>query len=53
MLFKRAVTLTDAFELNSNTILGSGYGSLQISANGVVVFPSSQTPQIPQTRIWN
>jgi hypothetical protein len=53
MLFKRAVSLTDAVEMKSNSILGSGFGSIQISANGIIDFPSSQTPQIPQQQIWN
>lgn len=52
MLFKRSVTLTDAFEANSSSVLGSGFGQLQVNANGIRD-PASATIRVPQTRIWD
>jgi hypothetical protein len=52
MLFKRSVTLTDAFELFSSSVLGSGFGQVQISSNGARI-PTSATDRVPQARIWD
>jgi hypothetical protein len=52
MLFKRAVTLTDAFELFSSSVLGSGFGQVQVSANGARI-PTAATDRVPQSRIWD
>lgn len=52
MLFKRAVTLTDAVEVLSSSVLGSGFGQVQVSANGFRV-PTSTTTTVPQSRIWD
>jgi hypothetical protein len=52
MLFKRSVTLTDAVELFSSSILGSGFAQFQVSANGINL-PSAATSRVPQARIWD
>jgi hypothetical protein len=52
MLFKRSVVLTDATEVSSSSLLGSGYGQQQVSANGWRD-PSAATVRVPQSRIWD
>jgi hypothetical protein len=52
MLFKRSVSLTDAIELFSSSVLGSGFGQIQISANGARI-PTAATDRVPQARIWD
>jgi hypothetical protein len=51
MLFKRSVTLTDATELFSSSVLGSGFGQFQVTANGFRL-PTSANYRVPQDRIW-
>lgn len=53
MLFKRSVTLTDTAELSASSVLGSGFGSLEISANGLVNPNISNTAIVPQAAIFN
>lgn len=47
MLFKRSVTLTDAAELTASSVLGSGFGTLEMSANGLVNPLISSTARVP------
>jgi hypothetical protein len=46
MLFKRSVRLTDAIELFSSSIIGNGFGQLQVSANGIKL-PSAGSNRVP------
>jgi hypothetical protein len=52
MLFRRSVSLTDATELFSSSVLGSGFGQAQITANGFKL-PTSATYRVPQSQIWD
>jgi hypothetical protein len=46
MLFKRRVELTDAIELFSSSIIGNGFGQVQMSANGIQL--PSGAARVPQ-----